>query len=91
MAQGGTNPMLAEVLVAVGGISAAILARKVVNVVWVAASGKQAPEDPADPRVSTREAIAFSVATAAAVGVGRLLVLRKANELKARRRAKAGG
>ena len=87
MAKGDQNPLLAEAAFVVGGILAAMVARRAVNVVWVAASGKAAPEDPGDPRVSTTEAVAFTMATGALVGVARLLVQRKANQLKARRGA----
>ena len=87
MAQGEQNPWLADMAFVLGGLAAAMLARRVVNVVWVAASGKPVPEDPGDPRVSTGEAVAFAMATGALVGVARLLVQRKANALKARRAA----
>jgi len=77
--------LFAEAVLAVGGMAAAMVARRVVNVVWVATSGKAAPEDPGDPRVSTGEAVTFAMATGALVGVARLLVQRKANQIKARR------
>lgn len=66
----------------VGGLAAAAAARKVVNVVWVAATGRRVPEDPGDPGVSTGEAVAFAAATAATVGAAKLMVARKANALK---------
>jgi subtilisin family serine protease len=85
MASSQQNPWLAETAFVIGGLAAALVARRVVNVVWVAASGKPVPTDPGDPRVSTGEAVAFAMATGALVGVARLLVQRKANEIKARR------
>ena len=76
---------VSDTAVVVIGLAAALVARRLVNVVWVAASGRAVPDDPADPRVSTGEAVAFAVVTGALVGVARLLVQRKANELKAKR------
>jgi hypothetical protein len=89
MAGRAENPIVSEAVFVAGGLLAAVLARRVVNVVWVAATGKQVPDDPADPRVSTGEAVAFAVATGAVMGVARLLVLRKANAIRARRAARA--
>lgn len=66
----------------VGGLAAAALARKVVNVVWVAATGRRVPADVNDPSVSTGEAVAFAVASAATVGTAKLLVARRASALK---------
>ena len=85
MAGRDTNPFVSEAVFVVGGIAAAMVARRFVNVVWVAASGKAVPADPADPRVSTAEAVTFAMATGALVGVARLLVQRKANQIKGRR------
>jgi Protein of unknown function (DUF4235) len=74
-----------DAAIVVAGVVAAMVARRLVNVVWVATSGRPVPDDPADPRVSTGEAVTFAVATGALVGVARLLVQRKANALKAQR------
>ena len=71
----------------VGGLAAAAAAHKVVNVVWVAVTGRRVPEDPNNPEVSTHEALAFAVASAATVGAAKVLVARKANALKAGRDA----
>jgi Protein of unknown function (DUF4235) len=81
MAGRGTN-LGAQAVLMVGGLAAAAAARKVVNVVWVAVTGRRAPQDPNDPGVSTSEAIAFAVASAATVSTAKLLVARKANALK---------
>jgi hypothetical protein len=84
------NSLVGEATFLVGGFLATMVARKVINVVWVAASGKAVPDDPGDPKVSTGEAVAFAVLTGALVGVAKLLVQRKANTVKANRvRARA--
>ena len=81
------NAWLNDAVIVLGGIAAALVARRAVNVVWVAASGRPVPDDPSDPRVSTGEAVAFATATSALVAVARLLVQRKANAIKAKRNA----
>jgi hypothetical protein len=85
MAKETQNAWVGDAVFVLGGLAAALVARRLVNVLWVAASGRPVPEDPGDPRVSTGEAVAFAMATGALVGVARLLVQRKANALKARR------
>ena len=84
MAKGGSS-VGTDVMFALGAFAATIVARRAVNVLWVAATGKHAPDDPSDPKVSTAEAVAFAVATGVAVGVVRLLVQRKGSQIKARR------
>jgi hypothetical protein len=86
MAGRGANLGSQAVLV-VGGLAAAAAAKKAVTIVWVAVTGREVPDDPADPAVATREAIAFAVASAATVGAAKLLVTRKANALKRSRGA----
>jgi hypothetical protein len=89
MAQRPSNPIVTDALFVVAGIVATLVAQRAVNIVWVAATGKEAPKDPGDPRVGTGEAVAFAVTTGACVGVLRLLVQRKANQVKAKRAARA--
>jgi Protein of unknown function (DUF4235) len=73
----------AQAVLVLGGLAAAKAATKVVNVLWVVVTGRRVPEDPKDPGVSTGEAVAFAVASAATVGTAKLLVARKANAIKA--------
>lgn len=65
-----------KVLLPAGGMAAAIVAPKVVRVVWVAVTGKEPPEDPADPQVAMRQAVALAVTTAVVAGVVRLVIAR---------------
>jgi hypothetical protein len=88
MAEREGNPFVSEALFLLGGVAASIVARKVVNVVWVAATGKEAPTDPSDPRVATGEAVTFAVTSAVVIGVIQLLVRRKANQFKTRKVAR---
>lgn len=65
-----------------GSLAAAGIALKLVNVLWVAATGREVPDDPADPSVSTGEAIAFAATSAAVVGTAKLLVTRMLNTVR---------
>jgi hypothetical protein len=83
MAARGSNQGSQAVLM-VGGVIAAALARKVVPIIWVAATGKPAVDDPSDPEVETRDAILYAVLTGVAVSIGRTLVSRRASAMKRR-------
>ncbi len=76
-AESGSVSPAQQVLVIVGGLAAAAVARKIIQMTWVAATGKRPPEDPADPHVSTKDAVTFAVLSAAAMGAARLLVTRR--------------
>lgn len=82
MAGRGSNVGSQAVLM-VGGLVAAAVARKVVPVIWVAATGKPAVTDPTDPEVDTKDAIFYAVLTGIAVSIGRTLVSRRASAMKA--------
>lgn len=86
MARSGGN-VGSQVFLVVGGLAAAAVARKVVNIVWVAVTGREVPDDPNDPGVSTGEAVAFAMAAAATAGAAKLLVTRKATAVKGGRDA----
>jgi hypothetical protein len=82
----GSNTSAALVRV-IGGLAASLLARKVVNMIWVAAAGHKPPADPESPDVDAREAITFAVATGVIAGVLQMLVTRKANAINSGRGA----
>jgi len=81
---GRSNELAGQAVQMIGWVAAAALARKLVPIVWVAATGKPDIDDPADPDVDTRDAIVYAVLTAVAVSVGRTLVNRQATALKQR-------
>jgi len=68
----------------VSALAAAAAARKGLNTSWKAATGKNPPENPADPDVDLREAIAWAVVSGVAIGVSRMLAQRKAASYYAR-------
>ena len=68
----------------ISALGAATLAKKGLNATWKAATRKQPPENPADPDVELREAVAWAVASGAFVGVARMLAQRRAASYYAR-------
>lgn len=68
----------------VAGLGAATVARKVLDRSWKAASGKQPPQNPADPDVGIAEAVMWAGVTGAAVALARMLAQRRAAEYYAR-------
>ena len=59
-------------------LGAAAFARKAIDTSWKAATGKNPPENPADPDVSLGEAIVWAGVTGAAVALARMLAQRRA-------------
>jgi hypothetical protein len=68
----------------VSALAAAAAARKGLNTSWKVATGKNPPENPADPDVDVKEAIAWAVVSGVAVAVARMLAQRKAASYYAR-------
>jgi hypothetical protein len=57
---------------------ATVAARKALTTSWKVATGKEPPQNPADPDVSMGEAVAWAMVSGVAVGVARMLASRKA-------------
>ena len=68
----------------VAALGAAALAKKGLNTSWRAATGKNPPENPADPDVSIGEAVMWASVTGAAVALARMLAQRRAASYYAR-------
>ena len=56
----------------------ATAAKKTLNASWKAATGGPPPKNPADPRVSTREAVTWVITSAVVSQLGRTLATRRA-------------
>jgi hypothetical protein len=59
-------------------LGAAAVARKVIDKGWKATTGKNPPENPADPDVSTSEAVAWAAVTGALIALARMFAQRRA-------------
>jgi hypothetical protein len=62
----------------VSALGAAAVAKKGINASWTAATRKKPPENPADPDIALREAVAWAVFSGALVGLARMLAQRRA-------------
>lgn len=62
----------------VSALGAAAVAKKGLNTSWKAATGKQPPENPADPDVQLREAVMWAVVSGTFVALARMLAQRRA-------------
>jgi hypothetical protein len=65
-------------------LGAAALTKKLLDRVWRLATGKQPPENPADPDVEVWEAVAWATVSGTAVGIARMLAQRRAASYYAR-------
>jgi hypothetical protein len=77
MAKGGGSKVW-TVFSLVAALGAALVARKTLDKSWKLATGKQPPENPADPDVDLWEAVTWAVVTGAFIALARMLAQRKA-------------
>jgi hypothetical protein len=66
------------------GLAAAMVAKKVLDGGWRAATGKTPPANPADPDVDIWEAVIWATVSGTAIGVARMLAGRRAASYYAR-------
>jgi len=62
----------------VSALAAAALAKKALDTGWKAATGKNPPENPADPDVRMGEAVAWAMVSGTFVALARMLAQRRA-------------
>ena len=74
--QGGSRLWTAFSLVS--ALMAAAVARKALDTGWKAATGKNPPENPADPDVKMAEAVVWAAVTGAFIALARMLAQRRA-------------
>lgn len=78
MADAGDNSKLWAAFSVTAALGAAALAKKGINTGWRAATGKNPPENPADPDVEIWEAVTWAVVSGVFVALARMLAQRKA-------------
>jgi hypothetical protein len=76
MAEGGSKVWTMFSLVT--ALGAAAVAKKTLNTSWRAATGKNPPENPADPDVDVWEAVMWAAVSGTFVALARMLAQRKA-------------
>lgn len=78
MADAGDNSKLWAAFSVAAALGAAAVAKKGINTGWKAATGKNPPENPADPDVEIWEAVSWAVVSGVFVALARMLAQRKA-------------
>ena len=76
MAEGGSKVWSAFSVAS--ALMAAALAKKAIDKTWTIATGKNPPENPADPDVDVWEAVSWALVSGMAVGLARMLAQRRA-------------
>ena len=76
MAEGGSKAFGAFSVAS--ALMAAAFAKKAIDKTWTVATGKNPPENPADPDVEIWEAVTWAVVSGMAVGLARMLAQRRA-------------
>jgi hypothetical protein len=80
----GDSSKIWTVFSLVSAFVAAAAARKALEGSWKVATGKQPPENPADPDVDLAEAVAWAVASGVSIGLARMFAQRRAASYYAR-------
>lgn len=70
-----------KILAAGAGVAAGLVAQRLTDGTWRLVSGGTAPDQPEDPDVEWKQAVAFAVLSGAVVGLTRLLASREAAKL----------
>lgn len=91
MASDDSSSKLWSIMSIVAALGAATLAKKGLNTGWRAATGKQPPENPADPDVEIWEAVAWAAVSGVMVGLARMLAQRRAASYYVRSTGKLPG
>lgn len=65
-----------KILAAGAGFGAALVARKLTDSTWKVVTGGDSPQNPEDPDIAFKEALAFAVVSGAIIGLSRMLANR---------------
>ncbi|AXH96367.1 DUF4235 domain-containing protein [Ornithinimicrobium avium] len=76
--------LVAKAVTAGAAVVAAIVARKTTDGTWKFVTGSDSPQNPDDPEIDLKEAIAFAVLSGALVGLARMLANRQTTRMMAK-------
>lgn len=76
--------LVAKIVMAGAAVLASMVARKATDGTWKFVTGSDSPENPEDPDINIKEAVAFAVLSGVIVGLARLVANRQATKLLAR-------
>lgn len=83
--------IVAKIVTAAAAVGASFVAHKVTDGTWRFVTGKDSPENPEDPDIDFKEAVAFAVLSGVIVGLARMLANRESSKViaKASKRSSA--
>ena len=70
-------------------VAASFIARKATDGTWQFVTGKDSPQNPEDPDIDIKEAIAFALLSGALIGLARMLANRETTKLMAKSTGKS--
>lgn len=76
--------LAAKLLTAGAAVLAGIVAKKTTDTTWKFVTGSDSPENPDDPDIDIKEAVAFAVLSGVIVGLARMVANRQATRLVAK-------
>lgn len=76
--------LVAKLVTAAAAVLAGIVAKKTTNTTWRFVTGSDSPENPDDPDIELKEAVAFAVLSGVIVGLARLAANRQATGIVAK-------
>ena len=81
--------LVAKLLTTVAALGAAFVARKMTDGTWKFVTGKDSPQNPEDPDIDMKEAVAFAVLSGVIMGLARMLANRQATKVMAKGQGKS--
>ena len=76
--------LVAKLVTTGSAILAGIVAKKTTDSTWKFVTGSDSPENPEDPDIDLKEAVAFAVLSGVIVGLARMLANRQATKIVAK-------
>ncbi|WP_122262730.1 DUF4235 domain-containing protein [Ornithinimicrobium cerasi] len=81
--------LAAKLVTTAAAIGAAAVARKMTDGTWKFVTGKDSPDNPEDPDIDLKEAVAFAVLSGVIMGLARMLANRQTTRVLAKGQGKS--
>lgn len=76
--------IVAKLATTAAAVGASFVANKLTNGTWKFVTGRDSPENPEDPDIDFKEAVAFAVLSGVIVGLARMIANRQSSRVIAR-------
>ncbi|MFK5690768.1 DUF4235 domain-containing protein [Ornithinimicrobium sp. LYQ92] len=81
--------IVAKLATTAAAVGASFIAHKLTNGTWKFVTGRDSPENPEDPDIDFKEAVAFAVLSGVIVGLSRMIANRQSSKVIARASGKS--